>query len=77
MNTITDYFKNVFENYLADITIMDISLLKVCLLALGMVFGLSVPVKCKQAWFWVAFVVFFATYIPLMTKLIPYLIEET
>ncbi len=76
MNAIISYFKDVAEDYLQDITLADISLMKVCLLALGMLFGLAVPIKHKTGWAFALVVVFAITYTPLMYKLLPYLVEE-
>lgn len=46
----------------------DISLLKLCLCAIGIMIGLSIPKEKKEAPFAVAGFVFIVTYIPLMAK---------
>ena len=59
---------NVADEYISNCTWKDISLLKICLLALGLLIGCAVPEKHKKAVTGGAFLVFIATYIPQMVK---------
>ena len=49
----------------------DFALLKVCMAAVGILVGLSIPSRAKRAWAWIASFAFIATYIPLMAKFLP------
>lgn len=64
------------DRYLQDCTWKDISILKFCLIALGTLVGIAVPARKKKASAWVASLVFLSTYIPLMAKFLPYLLEK-
>ena len=64
------------ERYLKICTWKDISILKVCLLALGMLLGLAVPARKKKVSAWAASLVFVAAYVPLMGKFLPYLLGD-
>lgn len=64
------------ERYLKNCTWKDISILKVCLLALGMLMGLAVPARKKKVSAWAASLVFVAAYVPLMAKFLPCLLDE-
>lgn len=46
----------------------DMSLLKICLCALGTLIGLAIPARRKKLAGWLAALAFAATYIPLMKK---------
>ena len=70
MNRLTD----AAERYLKDCTWKDISILKICLIALGVLLGIAVPARKKKASAWAASLVFLAAYVPLMTKFLPYLL---
>lgn len=65
----------VADEYISNCTWKDISLLKLCLLALGLLIGCAVPQKHKKAVTCGAFLVFFTTYIPQMVKFIPIMIK--
>ena len=64
------------DRYLRECTWRDISVLKVCLLSLGLLAGLAVPGRRKKAAAWAAALVLAATYVPLLGKFIPYLLED-
>ena len=64
------------DRYLQDCTWKDISILKFCLLALGILLGIAVPARKKKASAWLASLVFVGTYVPLMSKFLPYLLES-
>ena len=70
MNRLTD----AAERYLKDCTWKDISILKICLIALGVLLGIAVPARKKKVSAWAASLVFVAAYVPLMTKFLPYLL---
>lgn len=72
MNRLTD----AAERYLKDCTWKDISILKICLIALGVLLGIAVPARKKKATAWAASLVFVAAYVPLMAKFLPYLLGE-
>ena len=72
MNRLTD----AAERYLKDCTWKDISILKICLIALGVLLGIAVPARKKKATAWAASLVFLAAYVPLMAKFLPYLLGE-
>ena len=64
------------DRYLKDCTWKDISVLKFCLIALGVLLGIAVPARKKKAAAWAASLVFVGTYIPLMAKFLPYLLGK-
>ena len=70
MNRLTD----AANRYLKDCDWKDISILKVCLIALGVLLGIAVPARKKKASAWPASLVFLAAYVPLMAKFLPYLL---
>lgn len=70
MNRLTD----AANRYLKDCDWKDISILKVCLIALGVLLGIAVPARKKKASAWAASLVFLAAYVPLMAKFLPYLL---
>lgn len=72
MNRLTE----AADRYLRDCTWKDISILKFCLIALGVLLGIAVPARRKKASAWAAALVFAATYVPLMGKFLPYLLED-
>ena len=69
-----DRLTDAANRYLKDCTWKDISVLKVCLIALGILLGIAVPARKKKASAWAASLVFLAAYVPLMTKFLPYLL---
>ena len=64
------------DRYLRDCTWKDISVLKFCLMALGVLMGLAIPARKKKPAAWTAALVFDGTYVPLMAKFLPYLLGE-
>ena len=54
----------------------DIAVLKFCLMALGVLMGLAIPARKKKPAAWAAALVCLATYVPLMGKFLPCLLEE-
>ena len=72
MNRLTD----AADRYLKDCTWKDISVLKCCLIALGVLLGIAVPARTKKISAWAASLVFVATYVPLMSKFLPYLLGD-
>ena len=70
MNKLTD----AANRYLKDCTWKDISISKICLIALGVLLGIAVPARKKKASAWAASLVFLAAYVPLMAKFLPYLL---
>ena len=71
MNRLTD----AANRYLKDCTWKDIAALKFCLLALGVMLGIAVPARKKTVSAWLASLVFVGTYVPLMSKFLPYLLN--
>ena len=63
------------DRYLRDCTWKDIAVLKFCLLALGVLLGIAGPARKKTASAWAASLVFVGTYVPLMSKVLPYLLH--
>lgn len=55
------------NTYIKGMDTTDVSVLKFCLIALGILIGLAVPKKSAKAVGLIAFFVFVVTYIPLMT----------
>ena len=64
------------DRYLRDFTWKDIAVLKFCLMALGVLLGIAVPARKKRVSAWLASLVFVGTYMPLMGKFLPCLLEE-
>ncbi len=52
------------------------TLLKFCLFSIGILVGTSIPSKKKKPVNIIAVIVFLATYIPLMSKFVPILLEK-
>lgn len=71
-----DFITKTAEAYLKDMDIYDISLLKVCLLALGMMLGIALPIRDKRSWVLALVVIFLGSYIPLMADFIPYFFKD-
>ena len=62
MNRLTE----AADRYLRDCTWKDISILKFCLIALGVLLGIAVPARRKKASAGAAALVFAAPYVPLL-----------
>ncbi len=69
-------FTEAADQYLKASSWKDIAVLKFCLIALGMLIGLAMPGRKKRAVAWGASLVFVASYVPLMTKFLPYLLGQ-
>lgn len=54
--------------YIPTMTVTDLALVKLCLLAAGLLWGLACPKKLRKPVMTVAVILFIATYIPAMTK---------
>ena len=63
------------DRYLQDSDWKTIAVLKFCLIALGMMLGMAVPRERRKPFLIGAAVVFVATYVPLMVKLVRILME--
>ncbi len=64
--------KNLFsygDDFIKQSDWKDISLLKLCLFSLGLLFGIKLPYKARKPAAAAATTIFVATYIPLMFKL--------
>lgn len=64
------------DKYLKKCKWTDIALLKFCLCAIGIVIGLGIAKENRKCVRTAAILVFMATYIPLMSKFLPILIDE-
>lgn len=65
--------KRLFEyadEYVKESDWKDWALLKICLCAMGVMIGLSIPKEKKEVPFGIAGLVFVATYVPLMSKFV-------
>ena len=62
--------------YLKDCGWKDLTLLKFCVCAVGVLIGLAMPWKKKWAVAWIASLVFVMTYVPLMGKFLPYVLGD-
>ena len=62
--------------YWKDCDWKDITLLKFCVCAVGVLVGLAMPWKKKWAVAWIASLVFVTTYVPLMGKFLPYVLGD-
>lgn len=63
------YFLDLGNRYMQESDWKDLSLLKFCLFAMGLLIGTQVTEKYKKSVIGVSLGVFIATYIPLMSKL--------
>lgn len=72
---IFDRLFSASDRYLKKCRWTDMALLKFCLCAIGILIGIGIPHKDKKAVGFAAGLVFIATYIPLMAKFVPYLLE--
>ena len=63
------YFLDLGNRYMQESDWKDLSLLKFCLFAMGLLIGTQVTEKYKKPVIGVSLGVFIATYIPLMLKL--------
>lgn len=64
------------DRYLRICTWRDIALLKVCVMAMGLLLGLMIPAQKKKLSAWAAALVFAGTCTPLLAKFLPLLSSE-
>ena len=64
------------KKYIERMDVWDVSFLKICLCAMGVLIGIGVSDQKKKSVGIAAIFVFIATYIPLMAKYIGIFIEE-
>lgn len=64
------------DDYLARADWRDLALLKFCLAAIGVLIGVSLPKEKQKGAAICAFIVFVATYLPLMKKFIGVICER-
>lgn len=73
------FFNRLFmasDKFLKKCKWTDIALLKLCLCAIGIVIGLGIAREHRKCVRTAAILVFMATYVPLMGKFLPILIDE-
>lgn len=58
------------DRYLQESNWKDLALIKLCLLSLGMVFGILLPQKYRKPALVVTLILFLATYLPLMIRFV-------
>lgn len=58
------------DRYLQSSSWKDLALIKLCLLSLGMVFGILLPQKYRKPALVVTLLLFLATYLPLMIRFV-------
>lgn len=63
------------DAYIAKMNWKDLALVKLCLCAAGVMLGLAAPQKLRKWAALGAVIVFVATYLPLMLKFLPHLIN--
>jgi hypothetical protein len=56
------------KEYIKQMTIADLAMLKLCLFSIGMIVALLLPPTAKEMALIIAIAVFIITYVPLMTK---------
>lgn len=64
------------NDYIKQMDVTDVSILKICLITLGAVIGLSLPKQKKSALYAVLIPIFFITYVLAMIKFLTYLKER-
>ena len=64
------------DSYIAKMTWRDLTLVKLCLCAGGVMLGLAAPRRARKWAALGAVVVFVATYLPIMLKFLPHLERE-
>lgn len=63
------------DAYIAGCNWQDLALLKICLYSMGLLAGLCIPFRSKKTVGLLAAVAVVLTYIPLMSRFLPYLAE--
>lgn len=61
-------FVQIADEFIKEMHVADMVVLKFCLLALGMIVGICLPKKWKRPALFTALFVFIVTYLPLVTK---------
>lgn len=64
------------DKYVEQSSWKDFALVKLCLFAMGIMAGIRIPDKNKRAAGWIAYFVFLATYLPLMSKFLRIVTEK-
>lgn len=64
------------DKYVEQSSWKDFALVKLCLFAMGIMVGIRIPDKNKRAAGWIAYFVFLATYLPLMSKFLRIVTEK-
>lgn len=64
------------DRYLEQSSWRDIAVLKVCLLSLGLLAGMELPEKWRRPARFIAAFLFAVTYLPLMMRFLPILINN-
>ena len=64
---------HVADEYLKTCNWKDLTLIKFCLIALGIVIGLLIPIGAKRVVLIVSLIIFLVSYVPVMTKFIRFL----
>lgn len=64
------------DKYVEQSSWKDFALVKLCLFAIGIMAGIRIPDKNKRAAGWIAYFVFLATYLPLMSKFLRIVTEK-
>ncbi len=65
------------DQYIKESDWKTIALLKICLLALGVLIGMQVAKEKRKIVFGIGGLVFLATYVPLITKFVKIIMQET
>lgn len=60
----------IAHDYLDEMGVCDVAVLKICLLALGIILGIKLPKKWRKPALITAAIIFAATYIPMICKLV-------
>ena len=66
----------IAEEYLKKMTIWDMALVKICLLAMGILVGLAIPKRCKKGAGIAAAFIFAVTYVFAVTPFLKTLEEK-
>lgn len=64
------------DKYVEQSSWKDFAFVKLCLFAMGIMVGIRIPDKNKRAAGWIAYFVFLATYLPLMSKFLRIVTEK-
>lgn len=64
------------DKYVEQSSWKDFALVKLCLFAIGIMVGIRIPDKNKRAAGWIAYFMFLATYLPLMSKFLRIVTEK-